>query len=441
VRAFSRAYDQVNQVVLPPPPPAVWEPVWCSWYGIKNDVDAAYIRGMAPLLKEWGIGNIIVDAGWFKSDGFDLDRGHYVPDESKFPDLKGLVEEVQGQGLSILLWCAPLFNLGGLGEVSFIQDHLFRPTGQDAPEGFLCPRSPAVRAYACRMVKHLMEIYGCNGLKIDFIDPLQDRAALPCTADHEHDIADYGEAVERLLNGIYQAATQVRADALLEYRMNYSTLATRPFATSHRAQDAPFDPDHIRRMCTRLKSYMLDPAAGRKGNVAVHTDPAYWLPEESPENVARFMASLVLSAVPMMSMDLRALPVEHQYIVRAWLAFYREHRDLLLFGRQQILSADPHHSLFWAHAGDEALLAAFTPDFPGLLAAPEAGIRRVWIVNGSAQERLYGRIEGVAVDSLQARVYDRGLAQAATCLLPVADHVFTLDLTVEIGGAVELVAP
>ena len=65
----------------------------------------------------------------------------------------------------------------------------------------------------------------------------------------------------------------------------------------------------------------------------------------------------------------------------------------------------------------------------------------VWIVNGSAQERLYGRIEGVAVDSLQARVYDRGLAQAATCLLPVADHVFTLDLLVEIGGAVELVAP
>ena len=63
VRAFSRAYDELHQVALPPAPPSVWEPVWCSWYGIKNDVDADYIRSMVPLLKEWGIGNIIVDAG------------------------------------------------------------------------------------------------------------------------------------------------------------------------------------------------------------------------------------------------------------------------------------------------------------------------------------------------------------------------------------------
>ena len=95
VCAFSRAYDELHQVALPPVPPSVWEPVWCSWYGIKNDVDADYIRSMVPLLKEWGIGNIIVDAGWFKGDGFDPDTGHYIPDASKFPDLKGLVAEVQ----------------------------------------------------------------------------------------------------------------------------------------------------------------------------------------------------------------------------------------------------------------------------------------------------------------------------------------------------------
>ena len=89
VRAFSRAYDELHKVALPPAPPSVWEPVWCSWYGIKNDVNADYIRSMVPLLKEWGIGNIIVDAGWFKNDGFDPDTGHYVPDASKFPDPQG----------------------------------------------------------------------------------------------------------------------------------------------------------------------------------------------------------------------------------------------------------------------------------------------------------------------------------------------------------------
>ena len=125
VRAFSRAYDELHKVALPPAPPSVWKPVWCSWYGIKNDVDADYIRSMVPLLKEWGIGNIIVDAGWFKGDGFDLDTGHYIPDETKFPDLKGLVEEVQSEGLTILLWCAPLFNISDLAGVPFIQKHRF----------------------------------------------------------------------------------------------------------------------------------------------------------------------------------------------------------------------------------------------------------------------------------------------------------------------------
>ena len=261
---------------------------------------------------------------------------------------------------------------------------------------------------------------------------------MPCTTGHEHDIADYGEAVHDLLQGIYQTATQVRADALLEYRMNYSTLATRPFATSHRAQDAPFDPDHIRRMCTRLKSYILNPEAGREGNVAVHTDPAYWLPEESPANVGRFMASLVTSAVPMLSMDLRALPTEHQRITRAWLAFYRQHRDLLLFGRQQLLSADPHHSLFSLHLGDEALWGAFTPTFPGVLAVPATNIRRMWILNGGAQERLYTRLEGVEGEGLQAQVYDRSLEKSAALKLPVKDRAVILDLAVEIGGVIEL---
>ena len=103
------------------------------------------------------------------------------------------------------------------------------------------------------------------------------------------------------------AAKTVRADALLEFRMNYTNLVTRSFAISHQAQDSPLDFDHIRRMCTRLKSYMINPETGRQGNVAVHADPAYWQPGESPANVARFMSSLVTSGVPMLSTDLRTL--------------------------------------------------------------------------------------------------------------------------------------
>lgn len=436
VRAFARAYDTLHQPLLCETPPAAWEPVWCSWYGIKNAVHADYILNMLPTLREWGFGTVIVDAGWFRPEGFDELTGHYVPDETKFPDLKGTVEAIQAQGLRVLLWCAPLFNLDGIADRPFVRR--YRIQGDAQAPLFLCPRTQEVRAYTARMVDHLMRTYGIDGLKIDFIDPHQSRASRTCTATHRHDIPDYGEAMHALLQEIHDAAKAVRSDALLEFRMNYTNLATRSFATSHRAQDAPFDADHIRRMCTRLKSYIINPEGGKAGNVAVHTDPAYWLPEESPENVARFMASLITSGVPMLSLDLDALPGEHQRIVRAWLAFYRQHQDLLLFGTHRVLSADPHHSLFRLHRNSEALWGVFTTWFPGQLSVPGSDIRSIWLLNGTPQQHLFTRLEEVAGTRLSARIHNRALEQTGDQMLSAENSSVILDLEIETGGAVEL---
>lgn len=436
VRVFSRAYDQVNQPVLCATPPVAWEPVWCSWYGVKNDIDADYITAMAPLLAEWGFGSAIVDAGWFRDDGFDEQTGHYVPVEEKFPDLKAMVEEVQSHGLKILLWCSPLFNVGGIQQEPFIKRNLKQ--GEGTVHSFLCPQVREVREYTARMVGHLMRTYGNDGLKIDFIDPLQADAANKCTAEHEHDIVDYGEAIEATLAAIHDAMKAVRPDALIEYRMNYANLLTRRFATSHRAQDAPFDFDHIRRMCTRLKSYIIDPQAGMEGNVAVHTDPAYWLPAEPLDNVARFMASLAVSGVPMLSTDLRTLPEAQRPIVQNWLKFYRENKELLLFGTQRFLSADPHYSLFSMHRGETALWSVFTESFPGELQVPGEGVGHMWILNGSLQERIYSRLTGVEGERLALRVYDRALEEKSGAELPVEGGVVLLDIEMETGGALEL---
>ena len=84
------------------------------------------------------------------------------------------------------------------------------------------------------------------------------------TYNHINEVTTIGAHLD---NRQENAAKTVRADALLEFRMNYTNLVTRSFATSHRAQDSPLDFDHIRRMCTRLKSYMINPEAGRQGNL------------------------------------------------------------------------------------------------------------------------------------------------------------------------------
>ena len=193
-------------------------------------------------------------------------------------------------------------------------------------------------------------------------------------------------------------------------------------------------------MCTRLRSYILDPGAGREGNVAPHTDPAYWLPQEPVENVARFMASLVTSAVPMLSMNLRALPEEHRQAVRAWLAWYREHRDLLLFGRHRVLGADAHHSLFSVHKEEEAVWGIFTPDAPGVFELPSPQVRRLWILNGSSRGRLCCRLEGWRTERFEVGIRDRFLAERQGLRLPVDGGAADLDIEVEIGGALELTA-
>ena len=255
------------------------------------------------------------------------------------------------------------------------------------------------------------------------------------TYNHINEVTTIGAHLD---NRQENAAKTVRADALLEFRMNYTNLVTRSFATSHRAQDSPLDFDHIRRMCTRLKSYMINPEAGRQGNVAVHADPAYWQPGESPANVARFMSSLVTSGVPMLSTDLRTLEGEHRRIVKAWLAFFKEHQDLLLFGAQQILSANPHHSIFSLQRLDAALWGVYTAQFPGQLQVPATGIRQLWMLNGSEQERLFVRLAGLEGTRLAVQSLDRGLEQKETTHLLVEDGCAVLDLPLEAGGALEL---
>ena len=437
VRAFSRAYDQVNQPALCHTPPSAWEPVWCTWYGIKNNITADYILEMAPHLTEMGFRTIIVDAGWWIDGHFDEQTGHFRADEDKFPDLRGMVETLQAQGLRVMLWCNPLFHVQHILEQPLIKEHLIERE-ESTPGPFLCPRCRPVREYVGRMVGHLMRTYGIDGLKIDFIDAHGDKFSRGCTAGHAHDFPTYGEGMQALLQTIHDAVKAVRSDALLEFRNNYATPTTRRFATNHRAQDAPLDFDHIRRMCTRLRSFMIYPEAGMEGNVSVHTDPAWWQPEESAENVGRFMSSLVTSGVPMLSTDLRSLQGEHRRIVKAWLAFFLQHQELLLVGTHRVLGNDPHHSLFSLHRGEEAVLGVFTPHFPGELQTPASDIRRMWILNGTGQGHVFARLAGLEGARLAVETRDRGLESRTTAVLPIEDGRVILDVDVEAGGALEL---
>ena len=150
------------------------------------------------------------------------------------------------------------------------------------------------------------------------------------------------------------------------------------------------------------------------------------------------MSGLVTSGVPMLSTDLRNLEGEHRRIVKACLAFFKEHQDLLLCGAQQILSADPHYSIFSLQCLDAALWGVYTAQFPGQLQVPATGIRQLWMLNGSEQERLFVRLAGLEGTRLAVQSLDPGLEQKETTHLLVEDGCAVLDLPLEAGGALEL---
>ena len=141
----------------------------------------------------------------------------------------------------------------------------------------------------------------------------------------------------------------------------------------------------------------------------------------------------------MLSMDLRALPAEHQRIIRAWLAFYRRApRPVAL----RSPSASQHRFAsfaFFPVSRRRSTLGRFYPHLSRRTRSTiEGHIRRLWILNGGAQERLYTRLEGVEGEHLQVQVYDRCLEKSAAFELPVEDRAVILDLAVGIGGALEL---
>ncbi len=441
VRAFARQYDRFHQVRIAGAPAASWDPVWCSWYGIKGDVDAAYILGMAPLLRDWGFGSIIVDDGWFVRDHFDEETGHYIADESKFPDMAGLARQVQEEGLRILLWCAPIFRLGEIVREPFVAGHLFHPEGQERPEQFLCPRCPEVRAYAARMVGHLLRTYPVDGLKIDFIDPLRELASQPCQAAHAHDIDDFGEAVQTLLAEMHRSITAVRPDALIEFRMNYSTLGDAPLRHQPPRPGRPLrrrpHPPHVH------PSEELHPRS--RGRPRRQRRPAHrpgLLAAAGAGGERRPLHGRAGHQRRPHAVDGPARPAGGAQAGGARLARVvpRAPRPAAVRTPPGARRRCPPLAVLRAQGGGGRVGGIFTPDAPGVFELPSPQVRRLWILNGSSRGRLCCRLEGWRTERLEVGIRDRFLAERQGLRLPVDGGAADLDIEVEIGGALELTA-
>lgn len=383
IRDYIRFHDTELSFRTAYAPEAATEPVWCSWYAYRNENNSETTIANARIARGLGIRTVIIDGGWYQSPGrcnWDDNLGAWRPNAEKFPDLARTVRVIQGLGMKVLLWFGPFLLDDKTPEYKEYGYLRIVEGGMERRE--MCPMVRETGERIARVAEVLMRAYGLDGLKIDFVDSLKYPV---CHGRHEHDFDTVSAGVDYCLRRLHETITAIKPDALIEFRQDYANIANRAYANCFRANDSPYDYDHIRREVALLRPYAV--------GIPVHADYAYWHPRESAENKARFMANLIYGCVPTLSMPLDKLPSDDLDLIRTWLAFFQRYKQTLLWGDLTTMSQDAHYSVSRLEGDGRVIYGLFSPTAPGILEGASAG-SEIILINGTDRERIFTRIEG-----------------------------------------------
>jgi len=359
-------------------------PVWCSWYAYRNGVTQAGILSNATIAKTIGVETIIIDLGWFipELEPWCTYAGSWSPAQDKFPDLPGLINQIQRMGLRCMLWVSPPL-LGQKAKCFDRQEQLLAKRGASDEISWLCPKSKESAEVMADVCEQLMRTYNPDGLKIDFLD--QVRPVQECAGTHPHQFDTFGEGMAHCMRRMSEAILAVKPDAIIEYRQDYANIYTRQFANCFRGNDAPYDFDHIRRETALL--------APLHGQTPIHSDYALWHEEESLPNKAIMLASIMMGSVPTLSHNLTALPQGDLDLIVSWLRFYRQWQDVLTVPTPVYLSHDAHYSLVRLSREGKTVLGIFTPISPATVKFPQTDAEAICLINGTNENHLRLRVD------------------------------------------------
>ncbi|WP_194893072.1 glycoside hydrolase family 36 protein [Catenulispora pinisilvae] len=375
-----------------PVPDAGRTATYSTWYSYHQDVSAAAVEAEAELAAEAGCGLLILDDGWQRggTGGGYSGCGDWEPDADKFPDFAAHVAEVHAAGLKYMAWIAPLL----LGQDSAVREALAGFAPHARPEWgchVLDPRHAEVRAFVVDRCARLVETYGLDGLKIDFLDSASVYASgtyaeAGDTADAvptgepaaEGWIPDVGTAMRVLLAALRDRLRAARGtDFLIEFRQPYTGPAMLEYANLLRASDCPADA-----VANRVKSLDLALLAP---DVAIHSDMLMWDASGTAEQAARQLLA-VLHTIPQISTRLADLPAEHRAMIAFWLGFWRDRRDLLTRGRLRAGRPDELYPLTTVTDAERAVAVLHTVNH--LVPLDLSGLREAAVVNATDSGRV-----------------------------------------------------
>lgn len=340
---------------FPECPAAAEDALYSSWYNFHQAPDGERLLRDLEIAADLGFRTVILDDGWQfagPSSGSYSQCGEWQVSPDKFADFKAFTDSVHRLGMKLLVW----FSVPFVGTESpvysrFEGKYLYTSKGSKA--GVVDPRYPEVRAYLKDTYKRFLKDYDIDGFKLDFIDSFHagDTTAEP---NDSMDCPTVEEAVHRLLIEIDEELAAIKPDLLFEYRQNYIGPAINRFGNMLRVGDCAYDAltNRIGIVDLRLMGYP----------VAVHSDMLFWSKEESITLCARQLLNIMFG-VPQISVILADSTDEQKQLLKNYLDYWTENRDVLLHGTFRPLHPELNYTSVTAESEQKSITVLYA-DLP-----------------------------------------------------------------------------
>jgi len=346
-------------------------PMYSTWYSFHQDLDPGRVEEQCRLAKELGCEAVIVDDGWQTTSnerGYAY-TGDWEPAPEKIPDMRAHVDRVHVLGMKFLLWYSvPFVGLHSKTWERF--SGMLLEEIERLGAGVLDPRFPEVREFLIETYESALREWDLDGFKIDFVDSFGNSQETGGGRDYD----GVPEAVDRLLEDTIVHLRRIKPEVMVEFRQSYVGPLMRKYGNMFRAMDCPNDA--VENRMHTLDIRLLG------GDTATHSDMLMWHAEDPVHSAALQLVNILFS-VPQISVLLDRIPPEHVEMLRFWLGFWREHRDVFLDGALEPLHPEANYPVVLARTKSKLAAAAY-----GNAVVPLEGAipSTLLVVNGTLEE-------------------------------------------------------
>ena len=335
-------------------PDAAKMPMDSLWYSFHQMLDPKAIIEECIASKTLGMDTVIIDDGWQTDDnnrGYEY-CGDWEVTPSKISDMKALVDELHKIGMKVILWFSvPFVGIHSHRFAEFEGMYLGSASRKNNNVMILDPRYKKVREYLVDTYVNAVRNYGLDGLKLDFIDSFSlTEMSIGKTFDGK--IVSLEDGVEALLKDVYESLRSIDPEIMIEFRQNYVGPTIRKYGNILRVADCPGDAQSNRTGVIDLRLI--------SGNTAVHSDMIMWHSDERNQAAAAQLLA-VMFGVPQVSLRIPTLKEDHKRLLKYFLSYWRENRDVLLDGKLTVNDPDVCYSLVSSQKDGKKIAVRYLP--------------------------------------------------------------------------------